>query len=464
MRLTAWWRTLDPRWQRWLLIGGVTAVLICRRLSFFSQDHPPQRSGRDETIKQILTDKDPRTLGFDGLLAELKTLRSQLETTRRDLDQIQAGQPTSLQENLRRQQGELQGAVNELRELREAVRRLERPESKPEASPPPKPDTSPPATAPATPPPATAPATPPVTPPPTGKAPARPPPAPDTLFTPPGFPGQSALPGPGSLAGPHQRCRQPPRCPKSAWCRRKRRLPPRRHLRVRNAAVARPRPPQGGPRHEADKGVYLADQHYQRDSAHRSGCPHRPGRRSDPLPVLLRVKHEALGPNFFTVDIRECFLIAAGHGDLSAERAYLRAETLSCVRRDGGVIEAPIDAYAVGEDGKAGVGGRVVSKQVQVLARALQAGFLEAFAGIFQKQPVATLSTNDRNKTPYQSNLSVDALGSAALAGVGSALDRLAQFYIDMAEDMFPVIEISAGRPIDFVVIHVRELQLQSRR
>ena len=193
-------------------------------------------------------------------------------------------------------------------------------------------------------------------------------------------------------------------------------------------------------------------------------APTGQGARSDPLPVLLRVKHEAMGPNFFTVDIRECFLIAAGHGDLSAERAYLRAETLSCVRRDGGVIEAPIDAYAVGEDGKAGVGGRVVSKQGQVLARAMQAGFLEAFAGIFQKQPVATLSTNDRNKTPYQSNLSVDALGSAALAGVGSALDRLAQFYIDMAEDMFPVIEISAGRPIDFVVIRGRELQLQSRR
>jgi conjugal transfer pilus assembly protein TraB len=30
---------------------------------------------------------------------------------------------------------------------------------------------------------------------------------------------------------------------------------------------------------------------------------------------------------------------------------------------DGGAIEAPIDAYATGEDGKVGVRGRVVSKQ-----------------------------------------------------------------------------------------------------
>ncbi|MFO1431253.1 MAG: TrbI/VirB10 family protein [Candidatus Competibacteraceae bacterium] len=462
MRLAAWWHRLDPRWQRWLLIGGVTAGLIAGVYPFLSQNHPPQRSGRDETIKQILTDKDPRTLGFDGLVAELKTLRSQLETTRKDLDQMQSGQPTSLQENLRRQQSDLQGAVNELRELREVVRRLEHPTPKPDVSPPPKPDVPPPTNPPATPP------APPLSPPapPVGKAlpPAnRPPSAPNTLFTPPGFPGQSNLPTPGNLAGPTPTLPVAATVPKIRVVQEE--MPTTMATPAgENVAVARPRPLSGGPRHEAAKGVFLPTSIISGTLLTGLDAPTGQGARSDPLPVLLRVKHEALGPNFFTVDIRECFLIAAGHGDLSAERAYLRAETLSCVRRDGGVIEAPIDAYAVGEDGKAGVGGRVVSKQGQVLARALQAGFLEAFAGLFQKQPVATLSTTDRNKTPYQSHLSVDALGSAALAGVGNALDRLAQFYIDMAEGMFPVIEISAGRPIDFVVIHGRELQLPSRR
>jgi conjugal transfer pilus assembly protein TraB len=151
MRLTAWWRALDPRWQRWLMIGGVMMVLIAGVYPFLSQDHPPHRSGRDETIKQILTDQDPRALGFDGLMAELKTLRAQFETTRRDLEQLQTGQPTSLQENLRRQQSDLQGAVNELRELREVVRRLEHPTPKPEASPLPKLDVPPPAKPPVTP-------------------------------------------------------------------------------------------------------------------------------------------------------------------------------------------------------------------------------------------------------------------------------------------------------------------------
>src|SRR5690606_4182353 len=56
-------------------------------------------------------------------------------------------------------------------------------------------------------------------------------------------------------------------------------------------------------------------------------------------PAMLRVKHEAILPNEFTVDIKECFLLSGGFGDLSSERAYMRAETLSCVRSDGGVIE-----------------------------------------------------------------------------------------------------------------------------
>ena len=36
--------------------------------------------------------------------------------------------------------------------------------------------------------------------------------------------------------------------------------------------------------------------------------------------------------------------------------------------------------------------------------------------------------------------------------GVGRAMDRLAQYYISVAEKMFPVIEIDAGRSVDMVV------------
>lgn len=59
-----------------------------------------------------------------------------------------------------------------------------------------------------------------------------------------------------------------------------------------------------------------------------------------------------------------------------------------------GVIEAKLDSYAVGEDGKAGVRGRVVSKQGQIIAKSLMAGFLGGVSEAFDVNPVPVVSTN----------------------------------------------------------------------
>lgn len=191
------------------------------------------------------------------------------------------------------------------------------------------------------------------------------------------------------------------------------------------------------------------------------------GSRRDPFPVLLRVKKEAILPNRYRTDVKECFLVAAGWGDLSSERAYLRAEKLSCIREDGKALESKVEMYAVGEDGKAGVRGRVVNKTGALLGRALMAGFLEGFSKLFGKSQVMTIQTGSlgRNaKAPYESYLSSDALQSAGLSGVGSAMDRLANYYIDMAENIYPIIEVDAGRAIDFVMLNGVSLKLHSTK
>ncbi|MEK7731608.1 MAG: TrbI/VirB10 family protein, partial [Planctomycetota bacterium] len=43
--------------------------------------------------------------------------------------------------------------------------------------------------------------------------------------------------------------------------------------------------------------------------------------------------------------------------------------------------------------------------------------------------------------------------------GVGRALDRLAQYYISLAEKVFPVIEVDAGRTVDVVITQGISLQ-----
>lgn len=179
----------------------------------------------------------------------------------------------------------------------------------------------------------------------------------------------------------------------------------------------------------------------------------------DPFPSLLRIKSEAILPNRFRADFRECMLIAGGWGDLSSERAYMRAERISCVRNDGTVLEAPIEAYATGEDGKTGLRGRLVSKQGQLIARSLMAGIMEGAASAFDVRQVPSINITrgfqDGGETQapvYEQAFDSNALQAAGARGAGSALERIADYYLEMAENIFPVIEIDAMRNVDFIV------------
>ena len=134
------------------------------------------------------------------------------------------------------------------------------------------------------------------------------------------------------------------------------------------------------------------------------------------------------------------------------------------MRRDGGVIEVPLDGYAVGEDGKVGLRGRLVSKQGQVIARAMQVSFLQGISDVFNKTSVTTISTTSDGTVQYQDVLSGDSAQAAAITGTGKALDRLAQYYLDMAENIFPVIEVDAGRPIELILNRGALLQLAQAR
>lgn len=192
--------------------------------------------------------------------------------------------------------------------------------------------------------------------------------------------------------------------------------------------------------------------------------------RKDPFPVLLRIKKEAVLPNRFRADVRECFLIASAFGDLSSERAYMRAETISCVREDGGVIENGMDAYASGEDGKAGVRGRLVSKQGAILARSLMAGFMQGVSEAFSVRQVPSINVTGTGSSGnsgdvidpvYQQAFNSQALQGAAIGGTGRALERIADFYLEMAENLYPVIEVDAAREIDFVVKKGTQLKIK---
>jgi conjugal transfer pilus assembly protein TraB len=428
MRLHRHWENLSPNAKRVAALGGgvfVISVLTAGSFLFAPAQTPGLHSPspRDTLVRNILTDADPRQLGIEALVNRLERMEKRMSEVQRNLERGATAAPsTPALGPAQREQDlgnarELEVLRGEIDQLREALAAQARQAASPPELPQPElPGAADPAA-------------------PTGTAAQPQGPAPmEALFgpqtTPPALSGTAP-----SSAVPAQA--------------------PGRTLQIRTvAAPAATAPPAATSPGTTEPGsVYIpAGAILKGVLINGIDMPTGQNARKDPVPALIRVKHQAILPNRVRADLRECFLLVGGFGDLASERAYLRGETFSCIRNDGGVIEIPIDGYAVGEDGKVGVRGRVVSKQGVLLAKALQAGFLQSFSQIFNRMPSIPVNTGTGTDLQFQSMLTPQALSAASAQGVGGAMDRLANYYLDMAEQLLPVIEVDAGRGAEFIL------------
>lgn len=183
--------------------------------------------------------------------------------------------------------------------------------------------------------------------------------------------------------------------------------------------------------------------------------------QKNPVPAVMRVKTEAILPNEYNHDIKECFVLVSGYGVLSSERAQLRTETLSCVGDGGKVLEATVSGYVVGEDGRVGARGRLVSKQGQMIAKSLAAGVLSGFSQALtpQQVPRLDLSTGGNSSISTQ-HATLGTIGETGVAkGFSTSANMVSQFFLEMAKEMTPVVEIDAGRKMTIVLTKGIELK-----
>jgi conjugal transfer pilus assembly protein TraB len=174
--------------------------------------------------------------------------------------------------------------------------------------------------------------------------------------------------------------------------------------------------------------------------------------KKQPVPLLMKVLDLGVLPNNYRYDVESCFVLGEGYGDLSSERIYIRTTNLSCVNRDGTHIDGELSGFVAGPDAKNGIRGRVVSKQGALLARTAFAGFLKGTADGFNMQN-QVVTSSALGTTVGPSNMATeDILQMGAFNGMSEAADRLAEFYLTIAEEITPVIELSANTEADVVV------------
>ncbi|MBX2808174.1 MAG: conjugal transfer protein TraB [Cellvibrionaceae bacterium] len=475
LKLDALWDTMSPLQQRGtVLVGGAAAIFLLMAVITANDGGPTQTASRETIKRSILTDSNTREIGIDALNAKVKlvesentTLRDKLSSMRKELDEIRRrrGNDPDMSRELAHVQHQVKNLTDQAKiigwdveDIKEGYFQLDSMIETGNA------DATETETA----------------------TPAKPTPVASAT---PASPANTATAT--SPADTAQTTRVPVRSPRVDTGLNK---DPNYYFRT---APVRPASPRSGPiianngNTKADTRtgnltIYTVENTAQTSTDDAmaeekavflpagslisgvllNGLDAATGRsaRKDPFPVLVRIQKDAILPNQYTADVKECFATLSGYGELSSERAYLRGETFSCMTNDGEVIEIDqaFKSYAVGEDGKAGVRGRLVSKAGSLIAKTALAGFGAGVAEAFDSSPVPVLQTGSVGSNQiYQNNFSSDAARHGVSKGASAALTRIADYYMDMADQIYPVIEVDAGRQIDIVITNGFALKIK---
>ena len=171
---------------------------------------------------------------------------------------------------------------------------------------------------------------------------------------------------------------------------------------------------------------------------------------NNPEPIIARVQAPAVLPNDVKANLAGCFVIGNATGSLAKERVEVQLVSISCVDFDEhAVVDQSIKGFFVDADGKKGLSGKVVTRAGATLARSFIASTI---AGISQtvEGTFGSLSTS-----ALGSVRSLDA-GDAAKAGIAGGLskssDKLTDFYLDLARQAGPVVEVGAAKEVVVVI------------
>jgi len=136
----------------------------------------------------------------------------------------------------------------------------------------------------------------------------------------------------------------------------------------------------------------------------------------------------------------------------SSERVSVRLDSLSCVR-GAHVYEAQIAAYVSG-NGQQGVRGRLYSRAGPAVTNAAIAAALEGFGGAISGTGSTVIGADGAGTSEILRTAPIAAAGGAAQG----AASKLADYYIDRAEEIAPVVSLYAGTQINIVFLEGADL------
>lgn len=172
------------------------------------------------------------------------------------------------------------------------------------------------------------------------------------------------------------------------------------------------------------------------------------GSASAPVPVLIRINDRGNLPKNFITNLTDCRILGSSYGDLSSERAVIRAESLVCTEKDEITI-TKIAGIIYGDDGMNGIKGRVIDMSSKHLKNAAIGSMISAFGNTIKNE--ADLSITPYGAIARKGRSTSQNIRENSFKGAGNAAEKIAEYYIKQAENMSPVLQIPGGTKVDVV-------------
>lgn len=171
--------------------------------------------------------------------------------------------------------------------------------------------------------------------------------------------------------------------------------------------------------------------------------------QGDTTPVVLQTIHDGILPNGQTSTLNHCTVTAAAYGEVSSSRGIVRTDRLSCVQRDGHILDVAVKGTAF-NFGRNGIRGTTILKNGDIVQMAGIAGILTGIGETGKALSETTShSTLGATTSVTGRDSALNLLGNAT-ASVGA---KLSDYYIGLAEMYHPIVEINPGAVVNIVFL-----------
>lgn len=165
----------------------------------------------------------------------------------------------------------------------------------------------------------------------------------------------------------------------------------------------------------------------------------------DTIPVTLSIDSKLKAPNNEEMDLRECFVRGAGKADFTSQTAEVTLTNIQCNLLDSKGNHYKISQNIVGwlwdENGEYGAKGRLITKEGEIIAKALPLAFMQTAMEIMTNK---SQQTTDRNGV-----INLSGTGAAFGANASSTIiDKIGDKWLKYMDGLNPKVNLRPGRQL----------------